>query len=92
MGLKDTVKTMHQLLSCISQDLTKAERGNKTAGQRVRTATIELAKVSKVYRKESMMQIKRQPSKIRGRRSKPLSRGVAKPKSYRKKGSACKKS
>lgn len=45
---------MNDLLCQIAKDLTKAERGNKAASQRVRTGTIKLAKTAKVYRKESI--------------------------------------
>lgn len=54
MALKETIKTMHDLLARIAKDLGKAEKGNKAASQRVRTGTIRLAKVAKLYRKESI--------------------------------------
>lgn len=50
MALKDTAK-MRDLLESIQRDLDKAERGNKAAAQRVRTDSIKLEKVAKVYRK-----------------------------------------
>lgn len=55
MALKDTMKKMHTLLDELSNDLKKAERGIKAASQRVRTGTIKLAKLSKQYRKESVI-------------------------------------
>lgn len=54
MALKDTVKHMRDLLSGISHDLEKADGGNKAASQRVRTGTVKLEKLAKVYRKESI--------------------------------------
>jgi DNA-binding protein H-NS len=54
MALKDTVKHMRDLLANITQDLEKADAGNKAASQRVRTGTVRLEKIAKVYRKESI--------------------------------------
>ncbi len=54
MALKDTCKTMRELLHCIQSDMDKAEAGNKAAAQRVRTCSIKLEKVAKVFRKESV--------------------------------------
>lgn len=54
MALKDTTKHLKELLCNIGQDLEKAENGNKAAAQRVRTGTVKLEKLSKVYRKESV--------------------------------------
>lgn len=54
MALKETIKRMRDLLSHIETDLVKAEGGNKAASQRVRTGTVSLEKLAKVYRKESI--------------------------------------
>ena len=54
MNLQGTIKTMHGMLDVIAKDLTKAEKGNKAAAQRVRTGSISFAKVAKIYRKESI--------------------------------------
>jgi hypothetical protein len=54
MSFKDTVKQMRELLVNISTDLEKAEGGNKAASQRVRTGTVRLEKIAKLYRKESI--------------------------------------
>jgi hypothetical protein len=54
MALKDTYKHVRDLLSNITIDLGKAEGGNKAAAQRVRTGTVKLEKVAKLYRKESI--------------------------------------
>lgn len=54
MALKDTIKHLRDLLSNISSDLEKSDNGNKAASQRVRTGTVKLEKVAKLYRKESI--------------------------------------
>lgn len=54
MSLKDTAKHMKTLLQGVASDLEKADNGNKAAAQRVRTGTIRLEKVAKLYRKESI--------------------------------------
>src|SRR5262245_47146039 len=68
MALKDTYKHMRDLLSQITHDLEKADGGNKAASQRVRTGTVKLEKIAKMYRKESIKNEKstkgqRRPSK-----------------------------
>lgn len=54
MSLKDTFKQLKTLLAEVSGDLDKSENGNKAAAQRVRTGTIKLEKVAKLFRKESI--------------------------------------
>ncbi len=54
MSLRDTVNQLGQLLDSISKDLVKATRGYKAAAQRVRTGTVKLEKLAKVYRRESV--------------------------------------
>lgn len=54
MAFKDTVKHLRELLGKITHDLDKADRGNKAASQRVRTGTVKMEKVAKLYRKESI--------------------------------------
>lgn len=51
---RNIIKEMHFLLDNISLDLHKAEHGNKAASQRVRTGTVRLEKIAKMYRKESV--------------------------------------
>lgn len=53
---------MEEMLSGLMRDLKKACKGNKTAAQRVRANTIKFAKLSKVYRKESLNAV-RSPKK-----------------------------
>jgi hypothetical protein len=54
MALNNTINTMNNLLAAITKDLEKSTRGNKAASQRVRTGTVRLEKVAKLYRKESI--------------------------------------
>jgi hypothetical protein len=63
MALKDTVNTMKKLLDGIAYDLEKSCRGNKAASQRVRTGTIKLERIAKLYRKESVAAEKKPGSK-----------------------------
>ena len=55
MSLQTTVKELRDLLHHLTNDLEKAEGGNKAASQRVRTGTVKLEKVAKRYRKESIL-------------------------------------
>ncbi len=54
MSIKDTYKQLRELLSHIVSDLEKSENGNKAASQRVRTGTVKLEKLAKLFRKESI--------------------------------------
>ena len=59
MALKDTISSLSELFEDLSKDLSKASRGNKTAAQRVRVRTIELERVAKQFRKESLEEEKK---------------------------------
>ena len=59
MSIKETIKTMHTLLDRLTKDLKKVEKNNKAASQRVRTGTINLAKIAKKFRKESILEEKK---------------------------------
>lgn len=50
---------MYKLLDKIKLNLTKAEKGNKTAAQRTRMLTIQFAKCAKNFRKESVIAAKK---------------------------------
>jgi hypothetical protein len=54
MALKETMNHINHLLAQVNKDLMKVERGNKAAAQRVRTGTIKLEKIAKLFRKESI--------------------------------------
>jgi len=78
MALKDTTKKMHATLEDLSKDLEKAEGGNKTAAQRVRTGTIQLAKLAKQYRKESVVSEKKARKKAVRKKTKVTRKKVVK--------------
>lgn len=54
MALNSTISHLKDMLNRISQDLMKAESGNKAAAQRVRTTSVRFEKLAKTYRKESI--------------------------------------
>jgi hypothetical protein len=54
MALKETVNELQALLDCVTKDLEKGVKGNKAAAQRVRTGTVKLEKIAKLYRKQSV--------------------------------------
>ena len=79
MALKSTIKEMHHLLSHVAKDLVKAEKGNKAAAQRVRTGTIKLEKKAKLYRKESIAELKKIKKKCSKKSTKkPVKKAKAK--------------
>lgn len=80
MALNDTVKNLRNLLADITHDLEKAERGNKAASQRVRTGTVKLEKIAKLYRKESIKTEKNTKAKKPAKKAvKPTKKAAAKP-------------
>lgn len=97
MSLKDTYKHLRDLLTNITSDLEKSENGNKAASQRVRTGTVKLEKVAKLYRKESIASEKKnkgvkKPAKAKAKapakkpaahKAKPAAHAKAKPKAKR---------
>jgi hypothetical protein len=54
MALKETTAQLQALLEGVTKDLEKGSRGNKAASQRVRTGTVKLEKIAKLYRKQSV--------------------------------------
>lgn len=54
MALKETTTELQALLDCVAKDLDKGSKGNKAAAQRVRTGTVKLEKIAKLYRKQSV--------------------------------------
>lgn len=77
MALKNTIKDVHHLLARITHDLQKAERGNKAASQRVRTGTIKLEKLAKLYRKESIVEEKKSKGKRPAKKHAPAKKKAA---------------
>lgn len=78
MALKNTIKGIQDLLAGITSDLQKAENGNKAASQRVRTGTIKLEKIAKVYRKESIADEKKNKGKKTPKAAAPKKHAPAK--------------
>jgi hypothetical protein len=54
MALADTMGKLENILTGLAKDLQKVAKGNKSAAQRVRVGTIQLEKVGKLFRKESV--------------------------------------
>lgn len=81
MAFKDTTKNLKDLLHEITGDLQKAENGNKAASQRVRTGTVKLEKVAKLYRKESIKSEKQTKGTRKApKKAAPKSKGKSLPK------------
>jgi len=81
MALKDTVKHLTEALHQVTHDLSKADNGNRAASQRVRTGTIKLEKIAKLYRKESVKEGKKaSPKKKAGAKKKAPAKKTAAPK------------
>ena len=59
MSLTDSMQQLGCLFSNLSKDLSKVQRGNKAAAQRVRVGTIKLERIAKLFRKESLTAEKR---------------------------------
>lgn len=70
---------MRELLSDITLDLDKSENGNKAASQRVRTGTVKLEKLAKLYRKESISSEKKTKGqkKTAPKKAAPAAKGKA---------------
>jgi hypothetical protein len=78
MSLKDTFKNLRELLSNITSDLEKSENGNKAASQRVRTGTVKLEKVAKLFRKESIAAEKKTKGQKKPAKAAPKAKAPAK--------------
>jgi Histone H1-like protein Hc1 len=76
-SLDKIVDYMSRLLSEITTDLEKSNKGNKAASQRVRTGTVKLEKVAKAYRKESILHEKALHAKAKKSRKAPAAKAKA---------------
>lgn len=65
MPFKETTSKMSEMLQSLLKNLDKAGRGNKAASQRVRTGTVQLAKLAKIYRKESVQAEKKEDKALK---------------------------
>lgn len=54
MAFETSAKELKELLHSVLDDLEKAVAGNKAAAQRCRTKTVQLEKIGKVFRKDSI--------------------------------------
>ncbi len=70
MPFLQTTEELVQLFEMILEDVPKVLKGNKTAAQRVRTKTVLISKVAKLWRKESLDQERK---KIVKKKKKPRS-------------------
>lgn len=91
MALKETTANLRRLLLAITNDIEKADRGNKAASQRVRTNTVKLEKTAKLYRKESISFEKKNKGVKKVAKKAPIKKATAKPaKTAATKGAAAK--
>ena len=63
MSFMETTEELAILLQTVLEDVPKVLKGNKTAAQRIRTKTVKIAKVSKIWRKESLELEKKKPTR-----------------------------
>ena len=95
MALSTTIKKLKDLLVKAVADLEKADNGNKAASQRVRTGTVKLEKIAKLYRKESIKEEKKpgkkKKKKAPAKKKKAVKKKVAKKKAPAKKKKVVKK-
>ena len=73
MSIGDTMGELEHLLGDVTQDLSKVRKGNKSAAQRVRVGTLQLEKIGKQFRKESVKaekskRLKKPRKKVRKRK------------------------
>ena len=52
--MKETIAKINEDISALQADIAKTAEGNKAAAARARKATLELEKLGKQYRKESV--------------------------------------
>ena len=73
MSLGDTMIELEHLLLHLNNDLLKVRKGNKSAAQRVRVSTLQIEKIGKQFRKESLKaeksgRLKKPRKKVRKRK------------------------
>ena len=57
-NMKETIAKMNEVIAALQADLAKANEGNKAAAARARKDTLELEKLGKAFRKESIAEMK----------------------------------
>ncbi|MGN1215437.1 MAG: histone H1 [Candidatus Cryptobacteroides sp.] len=56
--MKETIKKITETVAVLQVELAKAAEGNKAAAARARKATLELEKLGKEFRKQSVAEMK----------------------------------
>ena len=57
-NMKETIKEITAIVEALQSELAKAAEGNKAAAARARKATLELEKLGKEFRKQSVAEMK----------------------------------
>lgn len=56
--MKETIAKIKEVIAVLQADLAKAAGGNKAAAARARKATLELEKLGKEFRRQSIAELK----------------------------------
>lgn len=56
--MKETIAKINEVMAVLQAELSKAVEGNKAAAARARKATLELEKLGKEFRKQSIAELK----------------------------------
>ena len=57
-NMKETIAKINEVMASLQAELAKAAEGNKAAAARARKATLELEKLGKEFRKQSIAELK----------------------------------
>ncbi len=57
-NMKETIAKISEVMAVLQAELAKAAEGNKAAAARARKATLELEKLGKEFRKQSIAELK----------------------------------
>ena len=55
--MKETLAKINEVIAALQADLAKASEGNKSAAARARKSTLELEKLGKAFRKQSIAEL-----------------------------------
>ena len=58
VDMKKTIAKINEVMAVLQAELAKAAEGNKAAAARARKATLELEKLGKEFRKQSIAELK----------------------------------
>ena len=58
MNMKETIAKINEVMASLQAELAKAAEGNKAAAARACKATLELEKLGKEFRKQSIAELK----------------------------------